>query len=208
MTLDKFLTSYNCSESNKIYSEKYKEIGTVALAGLPELANLFEEFSGAIFDRGLLKIHNIGSFYFWTELTFEYFKKFKGDSYCFAFDWVGRQYAVNYSENKPRILMLDPATAEAFELPKGIEDFFNEDLPEFKEDLLEVDTFAFLEERLFSDFKFEECLGFKQFLFLGGKVEIDNYEKIDMEVYWELNYQVYCKSQGLHPGTLVNLSIK
>jgi hypothetical protein len=208
MKLNKFLTSFSLSGRNDIYSERYKEVGLLALSKIPEVSNLFEQFSGAIFEDGLFKIHNIGSFYLWTELTFEYFKKFKGKSYCFAFDWVGRQYAVNYSENKSRILMLDPATAEAFELQTDIESFFNEDLIESKGDLFEVDNFIYLKKKIFNQLKFEECLGFQQFLFLGGKVELDNYELIDMEVYWELNYQVFCKTQGLPPGTLVNLSLK
>src|ERR1700748_3683929 len=111
MKLDVFLTSFTQTGSDNSYSEKYKEVGTIALIKLPELFSLFNNHSGAIFNNGLFKIHNIRSFYFWTELTFEYFKKFKGNSYCFAFDWVGRQYAVNYHEGKTTILMLDPATA-------------------------------------------------------------------------------------------------
>ena len=48
-------------------------------------------------------------------MAFEYFKKFKGLALVFGFDWMGRQFALNESSNKSVILMLDPATAEAFE---------------------------------------------------------------------------------------------
>ena len=209
MKLTTFLESYEKSGIDNTYLKSYEEVGTTALVKLPGLSILFEEFSGAVFDDGLFKIHNKGSFYLWTELTFEYFKKFKGNSYCFAFDWVGRQYAVNYINNRPRILMLDPATAEAFELEKNIELFFNEDLVEYKKEMLEFDKFKHLKKKLNSKLKFEECFGFKKMLFLGGKDDLENYELIDLEVYWELNYQIYTKTKDLPGGTLIdNINIE
>lgn len=209
MKFDKFLASYTKTDNNNSYAKLYEDIGLSVLSNLPELSSIIKKFSGNIFDNGLFKVHNAGSFFFWTNLTFEFFKKFKGNSYVFAFDWVGRQYAINYSENKTKILMLDSATGEAFELPKSLETFFNEDLINYKNDLLEFDKFNLLTQTLFNQLSFDQCCGFKIPLFLSGKDQIDNLEVIDLEVYWELNFQIYSKIKNLPGGTLIgNISIK
>jgi hypothetical protein len=208
MKLDNFLTSFKKSSDDGGYLNRYNEVGLSALANLPELYELFENLSGTAFENGLFKIHSYGSFYSWTQIAFEYFKKYRGNSYCFAFDWVGRQYAVNYNKGKTLILMLDPATAEVFELEANIESFLNEEIEEFKIGVLEFEKFRVLSERTAFKLNFGQCMGFKKFLFLGGKDELNNLEVVDMEVYWELNYQVFCKTNGLPPGTSINLSIE
>ena len=104
------------------------------------------------------------------------------------------------------ILILEPATAEALEVEKNIELFLNEDLVENRDYLFDIEKYYHL-RKMVNHFKFEECLGFKQFLFLGGKDHVDNFEIIDMEVYWELNYQIYLKTRNLPPGTKIHLSI-
>ncbi|MBS1500495.1 MAG: DUF1851 domain-containing protein [Bacteroidetes bacterium] len=169
---------------------------------------LLEEYGGTTFDNGLFRIHNEGSFYYWTKLTFEYFKKFKGSALVFGFDWVGRQFALSEDGNKSIILMFDPATAEAFELEASLEDFFNIDLAEGKEDLLEEKKFRSFKRSMAADLQFDHCVGFIKPLFLGGQDDIANLENTDMEVYWELNYQIYCQTKDLPPGTLINLSIE
>ena len=208
MNLDKFLGAFKQSGSDNSYLKQYNEVGSSALFNLPELRDLFEGFAGATFEKGLFKIHTIGSFYLWTEMAFEYFKKYKGNSYCFAFDWVGRQYAVNYDSGKTFILLLDPATAEVFKLEANIESFLSEELDDFKNGHLEIEKFNILSRNTVPSLQFSQCMGFKKFLFLGGKDELDNFEVSDMEVYWELSYQVYCETKDLPPGTIVNLSIE
>jgi hypothetical protein len=208
MNLNGFLKSFRQTGNDDAYLKQYNEIGLSALSNLPELSELFEKLSGKSFENGLFKIHTIGSFYLWTEMAFEYFKKYKGNSYCFAFDWVGRQYAIHYSKGKTLILMLDPATAEVFELEGNIESFLSDGIDDFKIDVLELEKFNTL-INVTPNLRFSQCLGFKKILFLGGKDEINNFEAIDMEVYWELNYQIYSKTKNLPGGTLIgNITIE
>jgi len=58
-----------------------------------------------------------------------------------------------------------------------------------------------------SEVRYGECIGHKVPLFLNGSDTIDNYEVTDMEVYWELQCQVYSQIKNLPPGTKIN-SIK
>lgn len=207
MKLDQFNSNYKVTGIEKDLYGKFTEVGDVALHNLSKIESLLDQIAGATFDGGLFRIHNKGSFYYWTRLVFEYFKKYKGKSYVFGFDWMGRQFALTESVNKTIILMLDPATAEVFELEASIEEFFNIDLVEGKEDLLEEKKFLKVKNNTVENLRFDHCIGFVKPLFLGGKDEVANLEDSDMEVYWELSYQIYCKSKKLPPGTLINLSI-
>jgi len=207
MNLSDFSRHYNCTDIEKSRYSEFAEVGEVALNRSVQMQSLINQYAGATFDHGLFRIHNQGSFYRWTKLAFEYFKKFDGFALVFGFDWMGRQFALNEPENSNVILMLDPATAEAFELEASLEEFFNTDLVEGKEDFLEATKFQTINKRAKTDLPFDHCVGFIKPLFLGGKDEILNLEDSDMEVYWELNRQIYFKTKNLPPGTSVNLSI-
>ena len=96
--------------------------------------------------------------------------------------------------------MLDPATLEVFEVEATIEEFFNDHLSEAKEDLLEASNFKQFAPNLSGQLRFDHCIGFVKPLYLGGKDELSNLEDWDMEVYWELNYQIYLKTRNLKLG--------
>lgn len=205
MKLDQFNKNYKVTSIEKGPFEKFAEVGDVALQNISNIQLLLDQTAGATFDEGLFRIHNIGSFYYWTRLVFEYFKKYKGKSYVFGFDWMGRQFALTEKTNSSVILMLDPATAEVFELEASMEEFFNIDLVEGKEDLLEEKKFLTFKNKTIDSLRFNHCIGFVKPLFLGGKDEVANLEDSDMELYWELNYQIYRKSKKLPPGTLLEI---
>ncbi len=201
MKLDRFNNHYTQTNVENGLYDKFTEVGNIALKKSPTMCSLFDQFAGATFDEGMFRIHNKGSFYYWSKLSFEYFKKYKGKAYVFGFDWMGRQFALNDSASESVILMLDPATAEVFELEASIEEFFNIDLVEGKEDLLEEKKFLTVRKHMSESLQFDHCIGFIKPLFLGGKDEITGMTDSDMEVYWELSYQIYCKTKKLPPGT-------
>ena len=86
--------------------------------------------------------------------------------------------------------MFDPATGEYFEMEQDLFGFLNEDLVEYRNDLLGEDRFFELYQNDKTPLNIDQCFGFKIFLFLGGEDSNENLEKIDIEVYWELNSQV------------------
>ena len=186
------------------YLAKYeKKALTGNLQEYPHVKELLEKYGGYIFDKGLFRFHTLGSSAFWTEITSSYFTSHKDLFYCFGFDWMGRQFACNKADTIS--YMFDPATGKAFVLKQTIAGFLNEDLVDYRDDTLGVETFESLEDLLKGrNLEHDQCLGFKKLLFLGGVDELENYERVDMEVYWELNYQVYCKVQSLPEGQLIN----
>ncbi|GAA0894554.1 hypothetical protein GCM10009122_42350 [Fulvivirga kasyanovii] len=158
-------------------------------------------YGGAVYDHGAFKLHNFGSAYFWDKVVGGYFPSYKNKYNFFGFDWMARQYAISKGGNL--ILMFDPATGEAYELEQSLIGFFNIDLVEYREETLALDIFNRLEYLHKNKLGYNECLGFKKPLFLGGIDKLENYELTEMEVYWELSYQIYCKVKGLPLGTIV-----
>lgn len=206
MKLEKFLLSFKQTAKEVSYHIKYQNDGLTMLNTSSEVKDVISELGGGTFDNGLFRIHNVGSFYYWTKTVLEYFK-IDGSTYVFAFDWVGRQYAVNQLDGRKLILMIDPATAEYFELEIDIEHFLSDDLNDFKNNVLEARKFESLTGKMFKVLSFDKCVGFKTPLMIGGKDELENLEVIDLEVYWDLNYQIYIKTRNLPNGSPIRLSI-
>ena len=74
MKLDQFNSNYTVTDIEKGIYGKFTEVGDVALQNLSKIQSLLDQIAGATFDGGLLRIHNKGSFYYWTRLAFEYIK--------------------------------------------------------------------------------------------------------------------------------------
>ncbi len=172
-----------------------------------DLTQVFHLFGGHTFDGGTLRIHSFWSSLFWTKICTNFFPNYENKIHCFAFDWMGRQYAKMNSEDL--LFMLDPATGQTFELEVSLEAFFNEDLVEYKAATLATADFNELQHIHHFSLPFPMCISFVKPLFLGGDdKDIDNYQLADMEASWELDYQLFCKIKDLPANQLIdNLKI-
>ena len=197
-----FKKNKKSGESNKYFND-FTAKGEFAISNNDSLKSLFSQLAGLTFDNGILRIHSLGSSYVWTEYITYYFEEYKNKVYSFAFDWLGRQFSVDLF-NKDLIYMFDPATGESFKLEQNIFGFFNEDLSIYKEGTLITDEFYQLSNLHLNNLDFNQCIGYKKILFLGGEDNISNLELIDMEVYWEINRQVFRKIKGLPEGMKIN----
>ena len=201
--MEKFL---NINKRDSIVVDnKYDKYESLAIDVIDKIQNLKELLfkNHNSFEKGLFRIHTLGSSFYWTEIVTEYFKKHKGKVYCFAFDWMGRQFAIDL-KGKNLIYMFDYATGESFIMAQTLNGFFEEDLFTYREDTLLVDLFEnfFVKEKR-SFLEFDECITFKQPLFTGGEDNIENMEIGDIEVNWEINYQLFCKINKLSNNTLI-----
>jgi hypothetical protein len=48
---------------------------------------------------------------------------------------------------------------------------------------------------------FDDCIGYPVPLFLAGEDTISNYEKQDLEIYWDTQLQLINQVKNLPPGT-------
>lgn len=154
------------------------------------IEKLLLQYGGSTYEDGLYRIHSLLSSNIWTQITEKCFPNYAGKIKCFSFDWYGRQYAQNIKEEN-LLYMFDVATFEDFELPTSIEYFHNNLLVETKYDTLLVDEYEDWKEKNPEPIKFNQCVGFKVPLFLGGAEDLDNLELQDMELYWEIQYKLY-----------------
>ena len=167
-----------------------------------EVSYIIEEIGGKSYVNGLIRIHTKSTSTFWTKICVDFFNQFLDIVNCFACDWLGRQYAKLMDQDI--IIRLDPATGQFDELESSLKEFFTELIIEHKEGILNLDQFIDWQNTTGAkQIDFDECVGFTTPLMLGGEDEIWNLEVQDLEVYWELNYQLYLKIYDLPEGSLI-----
>ncbi|PRH41387.1 DUF1851 domain-containing protein [Burkholderia vietnamiensis] len=164
-------------------------------------------FGGNSFNDGIYRIVNSTSARQLNETVSVVFPAFSGRILCFAFDWLGRIFAVDSgrsSEGERAVVMFEPGTGEALEIPCNLISFHNGELIEYGD--------AALAENFFREWKstqrspsYFECVGYKRPLFLGGSDSIDNLELIDMDVYWSISGQLIEQLRGAAAGTRVRI---
>ena len=179
--------------------------GLEQVTGYHELA---AEFAGCSFDGGLYRVHNSLTGPVAQCAVAEAFPEYADRATPFAFDWLGRQFAVDAArmvDHEPQILLLEPGTGEALEIPCGLVDFHNSELVEYRDAALASEFFeAWAEtnpERL--PIPMDSCVGYCVPLFLGGTDTIDNLEMVDLEIYWSICAQLRHGTASLPPGTSI-----
>ncbi|RQS03526.1 DUF1851 domain-containing protein [Burkholderia sp. Bp9002] len=176
--------------------------------GYLPLDELFDRFGGGAFNNGIYRIANSTSARQLTETVSVAFSEFSGRIVCFAFDWLGRIFAVDSGrsvDGQRAVVMFEPGTGEALEVPCNLVSFHDGELIEYRD--------AALSENFFREWtasqrspSYFECVGYKRPLFLGGGDSIENLELIDMDVYWSISGQLIQKLRGTPAGTRVRIS--
>jgi hypothetical protein len=164
-------------------------------------------FAGATFGSGLYRVHD-------AESTTEAKSSIRGmfpalaeRLHPFAYDWLGRHFALDTGRTLggvPQVMMLEPGTGEALEIPVDFIRFHNEELVDFAEPALAVDFFSqWRADAVAAGLDRSECVGYRVPLFLGGTDSVDNLERCDMAVYWSLCTQLLAAARSAEPGTRV-----
>lgn len=175
------------------------------------LKEFFKSFSGYSFNNGLYRVHSIERVDFWNDLVGEAFPEFASRIYCFGYDWLGRQFALDtgrLQSNEPLVVMLEPGTGEVLEIPTNILQFHEDEILNYANEVLALDFFNAWLALGHSSLAHNQCISYKKPLYLGGSDTLDNLESMELEVYWGLSSQLLAKVRGLPSGTSVsNISI-
>ena len=148
---------------------------------------------GRSFSHGLYRVHSTGSSRAAAELVRSAFPEFAGRFACFGYDWLGRQFAVDSARgtpDDPEILMFEPGTGEALEVPVPFSQFHDEELVDFTEEALAQGFFSQWRGAGGAEPALDECIGYRKPLFLGGVDSVENLELIDLDVYWTVMGQL------------------
>lgn len=173
-----------------------------AATGYEDLAG---RFAGCTCENGLYRLHDAVSGPRAAALIAEAVPAIAARSWPFAYDWLGRQFAVDaerVEDGESLILLIEPGTGTALEVPMTFESFHDQ-LADFREPALAGSFFVKWAQanpdRL--PLKRNDCVGYRVPLFLGGPDTIENLEVSDMDVYWSLYGQLYQRTRDLPPRT-------
>ena len=165
-------------------------------------SELLLDLGGYAFNRGLYTIHTFESSLKWADLLSTYFPGYKNEILPFASDWSGRQYCVARKGNEG-IYVFDPADLQDYFLDENLINFHEITLADDPDNLDYNDFKEALEILKLRGLNSNQCIGYKIPLFLNGKADTSNYEIIDMEVYWETQYQIFNQIKDLPEGTRI-----
>src|SRR5918992_2390528 len=132
---DNFRTKFKISANNA-------GEGFALLESAPSVTGFAEfmgEFSGCTFNDGLYRVHTAASSRDLTPLVIEQFPKFKGRILPFGYDWIGRQFAVDFGRREngePLVLLLEADTGDALGIPQTFMAFHESEIVEYDDALL------------------------------------------------------------------------
>lgn len=199
----KFKKKFSISEKKSTSSKS--TAAAIDFKKLPKSVEVFfAEFEGCSFNDGLYRVHNLGDIKKWNKIVSKEFSDYN-NILCFAYDWMGRQFAIDLDrtdKNQNLLLMCDPGAGEILESELSFADFHNNDLVDYFDDLFSPDLFfACTKDK---KLKREKCFGYMVPLFLSGSEDIDNLELSDMEVYWEICAQTFKQIKDLPEGSKIS----
>ncbi len=150
---------------------------------LTDPAAFLKKYSGYTFNRGIYRIHDVNDIPKWTGIVENAFPEYKGSIQVFAYDWLGRQFAIK--KQTGTILLFEPGTGEVLNIPADFVEFHDVEIAEYSEDSLASGFFdEWINSEAGCDIPHNKCVGYKVPLFLNGEDNLDNLELSDMEVYW------------------------
>ena len=203
MMFDEFQNNFPCDHRKMVVDST--KVAVPNIVGLPELLN---SLGGASFAGGLYRIIHPNDLEVWWLRVTHAFPQFEKRIVCFGYDWLGTVFALDSErreDGQPGVMMFEPGTGQALEMPSNILTFHNKELRGFGEAALAI---SFYQKWLANGGhrpSIAQCVGYRKPLFLGGKDIVENLELSDIDVYWHLIGQLIRKSRELPEGTPIRI---
>jgi hypothetical protein len=172
--------------------------------------SVLQALGGVTLDGGLYRCHASTSVSAMTALATDAFPEFADRAVCFGADWLGRQFAADDARRDatgvPLVLMFEPGTGEALEIPATVTDFHENRLVDDAEPALARSFYLAWRAKSVDERPLElnECVGYRVPLFLGGSDDVENLERTDLDVYWTFAAQLRRGTRDLPPGAPVS----
>ena len=158
---------------------------------IPGLREFFAAFGGSSFRDGLYRVIAPADLNEWNERICLGFPEFEG----------------RIEDGQKGVVMFEPGTGEALEIPANLFTFHDAGLLEFGEAALAISFYERWRTSGGATPAFDQCIGYKKPLFLGGSDGVENLELSDLDVYWHLMGQFITKAKGLPPRTPISVSL-
>lgn len=172
-------------------------------------SDLRGRFAGHTYQRGLYRLHDAATAPAALGWLHDALPSYRGRAFPFAFDWRGRQFAVDTArtdaEGESQVLLFEPGSGDVYEIPATFAAFHQVELVEFPDPSLSTDLYR--EWRDASGYGEplgrDECVGYTVPLSLGGRNVVDNLELTDLDVYWSFSGQILEQTAALPSGSRV-----
>ena len=202
---ERFLSSYTAERLSQPGLRPHLPDGVEAQG----FAELMDRFAGATFNRGLYRLHDGESAERADALIRDAFPEFETRARSFGVDWLGCFFALDLERrdgHEPLVLMFEPGTGEALQIPATFTAFHDEELVDFKHAAVAVEFFEAWSRDHSESLPLETnaCVGYKVPLFLGGRDTVENLELIDLDVYWTICGQLRRGTRHLPSGTAIS----
>jgi hypothetical protein len=174
---------------------------------LPEpLQSLLGQVGGSTLTDGFYRFHTTESVKAGNVACAQLINGFQGRFHVFAFDWLGRHLAF---DTRPgtidgKVIAVDPGGGEYLTTDCPLSEWH--DAVAGPEDPLAYPFYLEWREANPSagPLRFDQVIGYKVPLFLGGADEVSNLEIIDFAVYFELCTQLAHGVTTMPPGTTIH----
>jgi len=115
--------------TSRVESSPSAAIVTCPLEETPGYEEFIREYAGATFNDGVYRVHTLNDRAKWNGLITEAFPKYKGRFSVFAYDWVGRHFALDSrrrEKGEPLVLLFDPGFGEVLQIPGTFRGFHDQ----------------------------------------------------------------------------------
>lgn len=194
---DRFLGRYPLPSGTP--GEIWDDATLVGVRGYMELARASV---GLPLCGGLMRILTAREGHAAKEFVSAGFPEFSSRATPFGVDWLGSILAIDRARPSG-LVVIEPGSAEAFEIDESFVEFFDVDLVDDPDTYLAADLYREWQKRGGRAPGVGECVGFKVPLFLGGSGSPDNLELVDLEVYWSLVGQLRIQTRAMPPGAKI-----
>jgi Domain of unknown function (DUF1851) len=201
VVFERFAASFTLLPADQKPSTPFEDPDLLGVRGYRELAS---RFAGCGFDGGLYRVHSNQTGRLGRQLAAEAFPEYAGRARPFGYDWLGRQFAIDLArveDGEPLVLMLEPGTGQALEIPTTFVEFHDAELVDEADAALAADFFEQWRSLHPDTIPLDPnaCVGYRVPLFMGGADETDNLEVNDLDVYWTLFGQLRAKAFPVRP---------
>ena len=147
-------------------------------------------YSKESFASGLFRVVDSNNLEYFKGLVQSCFSELSDDIRVIGFDWLGRIF-VSSDTSDSKIYMCDAGSHEILEIPLGIKEFLNNEIPEYPDELFALDFYKEYISQGGTSPSYNQCIGYKIPLFLGGSDDLSNIEQIDFDVFWTIMTQLW-----------------
>ena len=173
---------------------------------LPELEGFMRSFGGASFGGSLYRIPRPEELRRWNERIALAFPEWSRTICCFAYDWLGRAFALDTqleAEGRASVRMFDPGAGDHYWVDANLETLHERNFAENGDEMLEADYFRQWLATGGGTPAADACIGYRIPLFLNGEDDVQNLEMNDLDVYWEVMGQLITQTRDMPPGTRI-----